>query len=75
MIDDHDVRLGGALPHLRDVAVMELRTIRTDAVLGAGRDVVPERQVFRQILDFGAVTGVGRLTPGLDQLDVMRLIG
>ena len=42
-----------------------------DAVLGRRRDVVPERQVFGQILDFGAIAGLGVPGPRVDCLDVV----
>ena len=59
MIDDDDVGVGGALPHARDEAVVVARTLGADAVFGAGGDVVPERRVLRQILELGAVAGLG----------------
>ena len=72
MIDDDDVRFRGALAHPRDVAVANLRTGAAEAVLGRRRDVAPERQIVRQLVDLRAIAGVGVLRPLLDQREVNR---
>ena len=49
MIDDDQVRLGGALPHPRDEAVGVARALGADAVLRRGGDLAPERQVLGKV--------------------------
>ena len=49
VVDDDDVRFGGALAHLRDEAVGVARALGAEAGFGGGGDVVPQRQVFRQV--------------------------
>ncbi len=70
MVHDDHVGLRGALTHPDDETLLKARTLRPDAVLGRRRDVVPERQVFGQILDFGAIAGLGLPGPLVDCLDV-----
>ena len=63
VVDDDDVRFGGALAHAGDEAVVVARALGADAVLGRRGDVAPERQIFGQVLDLGAVAGLGVLAP------------
>ena len=42
MIDDHDVRRRGALPHARDETVVVARAFGAETRLGGRRDLVPE---------------------------------
>ena len=74
MIDDHDIGLGRALAHLDDEAVAVARTVGADTVLGGRGDVVPERQVLGQVLDFGAIAGFGVCQPPFEDADVMGLV-
>ena len=61
MVDDDDVRLLGPAAHARHEALVVARTLASKAGLGARRDVVPERQIFGQIVDLGAIS---RFRPG-----------
>jgi hypothetical protein len=74
VVDDDDVGFRGALAHSRDVAVVELRAVDPDAVLGAGGDLLPEGQVLRQVLDLRAVACLGLAAPRVDDPDVRRLL-
>ena len=74
VVDDDDVGLGGALAHLDDEAVVVARAIGADAVLGRRGDVVPEGQILGQILDLGAVAGLGFRHPALEDADMERLV-
>ena len=74
VVDDDDVGLGGALAHARDEAVVVARALGAEAVFGGRRDVVPERQVLRQILELGAVAGLGLAAPLVDDADEQRLV-
>ena len=71
MIYDHDVGLGRALAHADDEAVLVTRALHPHTVLGCRRDVVPERQVFGEVLDLGAVASLGRLGPLVDHAQVV----
>ena len=67
MVDDDHVGLGGALAHPRDEAVVVARALGAEAGLRGRRHVVPERQVFRQVLELGAVAGLGARRPLADR--------
>ena len=43
MVDDHQVGLGGALPHSRDEALVVPGTLGSEARFGGGGHLVPER--------------------------------
>ena len=59
VIDDDDVGLGGALPHARDEAVVVARTLGADAVLGVAAMSFQNGESSGQVLDLGAVAGLG----------------
>ena len=73
VIDDDDVGLRGALAHLRDEAVVELRAVGADAVLAGRRDLGPEGQILGQVVHLGAVAGLGLTRPLVDALDRDRV--
>ncbi len=56
-----------SLPHPRHEAVGVSRALAAEAVLRGGRDVVPERQVLRQVGQLGAVARLGARRPVLDE--------
>ena len=66
MVDDHDVGGRRPLAHPRHETVVVARTFGAEARFGGGRHLVPERDVFRKILDLGAVAGFGRCRPLAD---------
>ena len=70
VVDDDHVRFGGVLPHPRDEAVGVARAGAAGAGLGGGGDLRPERQVVGQLVDLGAIPGLGDLGPGVDQREV-----
>ena len=53
---------------------LKLRAVGADAVLGRRGDLLPERQVLRQVLDLRAVAGLGLAAPLVDDADVQRLV-
>ena len=59
MVDDHHVGGRGALPHPRHEAVVESRALGAEAGLRRRRDLVPEGKIFGQILELGAIAGLG----------------
>src|SRR5437763_5512082 len=63
MVDDDHIRCGGALPHPRDEAVVVSRALDSEARLGGRRYIVPERKIFGQIFELGAIAGVGPSRP------------
>jgi hypothetical protein len=67
VVDDHDVALGGPLPHPRDEALAVARAGRTGAGLRRRGDLRPEGQVVRQLVDLRPVAGLGGLGPRLDE--------
>ena len=75
VIDDHHVGLGSLLPHLRDVAVAILRTIVAEAGFRQRRHVVPQRRVFLDLADLGAVAGLGAAPPLVDRRDEVHRRG
>ena len=66
VVDDDQVGLGGALPHPRHEALVVARALGADAGFDGGRDLIPERQIFRQVFQLGAVAGVGARGPFAD---------
>ena len=66
MIHHHQIGVRRALPHLRHEAVRVARALGAHAILGRGGDLAPERQIFRQVVDFGAIAGVGVRGPRFD---------
>ena len=71
VVDDDDVGGSGLLTHACDEALGELRTVRADAVFGAGGDLAPEAHVLGQVLDLGPVAGRRSDAPFVDHLDVV----
>src|SRR5439155_26951058 len=74
MIDDDEVGGGGALAHARHEALVVARTLGAEARLGSRRYLVPEREIFGQILELGSVAGRGFRRPVADdrQENVVR---
>ena len=68
MVDDDDVGGGGALAHLRDVAVVVARALGAEAGIRRRRDFVPERQIL------GRSSSSAR-SPVSVRLDQSRIIG
>ncbi len=66
MIHHDEVRLLGARAHPRHEAVGISRAFRPNAILRSRGDFIPERQVFGQVHDLGAIAGVGPFRPFLD---------
>ena len=73
MVDDDDVALGGAPPHLGDEAAIELLAIGADAAVGARVQLGPQVAVLRQLGQFGAIAGLGRLLPVADDAELVDL--
>ena len=63
VVDDDEVRLGGALAHAGDEAVRVLRAFATEALIGGGRHVLPNRRGVRQVLNLATVAGLGDRRP------------
>ncbi len=57
VVDDDDVALGGASPHLGDEATFVFVALRAEARIGAGVELVPDRAGLGQFGKFGAVSG------------------
>ena len=74
VVHDHDVGFQRALAHARHPAGVELRAGLADAVLAGGRDLAPEVDAVRQVLDLGAVAGLGRGRPVLDRAEERDLV-
>jgi len=74
MVDDDDVRFGGALPHPRYEAVVIPQAVGAEAGVRRRGNLVPEPDVFRQILQFRAIAGIRATRPFADdrQEDVVR---
>jgi hypothetical protein len=70
MIDDDQIRFGCALAHARDETVVIAGTFAADAVLTGRSNVFPEREILRQILQFGAIAGLGLRSPLVDQPNI-----
>jgi hypothetical protein len=66
MVDDDDIRLRGALAHLRHEAVAVPRTLGAETRLRLGGDVLPERQVFGKIPQLRPVSRLRVAQPGVD---------
>ena len=58
VIDDHDVGGRRALAHPGDKAVVVPRAFGAEAGFRRGRNFAPERQIFRQVLELGAIAGL-----------------
>ncbi len=63
VVDDDDIRRGGALAHARHEAVVVARTLGAETGVCRRRDLVPEREVFRQVPQLGAVADLGPRRP------------
>ena len=75
MVDDDNLRGSGAIAHARDKAIRITWTVASEALLTCRRDVLPERKVVRQILDFCAIAGLCRGGPFDEPLKPCRLVG
>ena len=72
VIDDDDVRFGGALTHQRDEAVAVARTLGPEAGVRFGGELAPGGEIVGQFAQSGAVA-VGRgLQPLVDDRDSIR---
>ncbi len=63
VIDDHDVGGGRALAHPGDEALVVPRAFGAEAGFRRGGDFAPERQIFGQVLELGAIAGLGAAGP------------
>ncbi len=72
MIDNDEIRLGGALPHARDETFAVSRTLGADAVFRARGNAGPERDVFGKLFEFCAIPGLGARSPRVEQRDPGR---
>ena len=73
MVDDDDVALRGAPPHLGDEAAIELLALGANAAIGARIELRPQRAGLRQLGDLGAIAGLGRLLPVADDVELVDL--
>ncbi len=73
VIDDDDVALGRATPHLGDEAAVVVFTFLAEAGVGAGIELVPNGAGLGQFGEFGAVSGLRCLLPGGDGAVVLDL--
>ena len=63
MIDDHDVGCRRALAHPGDKAVVVPRAFGAEAGFSCGGHFAPERQIFGQVLELGAIAGLRTAGP------------
>ena len=63
MVDDDHVGRGRALAHPGHEALVVARAFSAEAGFGGRRHLVPERQILGQILELGAVAGLGPRGP------------
>jgi hypothetical protein len=63
VVDDDDVGLERLAAHAGDEAALPVGAGLAEAGFGAGVELVPERGVFGQRVDLGAVAGFGGLFP------------
>ena len=73
MIDDDDVALHRFAVHFGDEAAVPGAAFLTQAGIGAGVDLVPERAGFGKRRQLGAVSGLRHLLPGGDGAVVLDL--
>src|SRR5271157_5532126 len=73
MIDDDDVTLGRAAPHLGNEAAVVFFTLLAEAGIGPGIKFVPEGARLGQFREFGAIAGLGCLFPRGDGAIVLDL--
>src|SRR5271154_329104 len=66
MIDDDDIALGRAAPHLGDEAALVFFALLAETGVCASVELVPEGAGFGQFREFGAVAGLRRFFPGGD---------
>jgi hypothetical protein len=69
VVDDHQLRLFGALAHLRHEARFVVPALAADARVGAALDLAPDRRVLGQV-ELGAVAAAGVREPVLHQRQV-----
>src|SRR5208283_2915085 len=74
MVDDDDVALGGAAPHLGNEAAFPLLAFLTEAGIGARVELVPKRARFGQFGQFGAVAGARCFFPCRNRAVVLDLL-
>src|SRR5215472_12141012 len=58
MVDDDDVGFGGPLAHSRDETLVIAGTLRPEAGISGGGDLVPEGHVFRKIFELASIAGL-----------------
>ncbi len=75
MVDDHDVRLRRALAHQRDMAIAVARALGAETGVRVGRDLLPQRKVFGQVAQLGAVAGCRGPGPVLNHREEDRSFG
>ena len=73
MIDDDQVSFLRGLSCLHDMAISELGTFRTQAILGRRGDLRPQRRVFRNFGQFRLVATQRALGPGANGLNLGNL--
>ena len=74
MVDDDDVALHCLAMHFGDEAAVPGAAFLSQAGIGAGVDLVPERAGFRKRRQFGPVAGVRDFFPGGDGAVVLDLL-
>src|SRR5258708_6354937 len=73
VVDDDDVALGGAAPHLSDEAVLPFLAFLAETGIGAGVELVPESARLGQFREFRAIASLRRLLPRGDGAVVLDL--
>ena len=74
MIDDDDVAFRCPPAHLGDEAAIELLALCSNAAIGAGIEFRPQRAVFRQLRQFGAIARLGCLLPVVNNSKLIDLL-
>ncbi len=74
VVHDHEVGLERALAHPRHEARVEQRARLADAVLARRRDLAPELDAVRHVLDLGAVPGLREGGPRLHRAEDRDLL-
>ena len=74
MVDDDDVALHRLAMHFGDEAAVPGAAFLSQAGVGAGVNLVPERAGFGKRCQFGAVAGIRHLLPGGDGAVVLDLL-
>src|ERR1700722_18375703 len=73
MVDDDDVALSRATPHLSDEATVIFFAFLAQTGVGASVEFVPEGARLGQFREFSAVAGLRRFLPGRDGTIVFNL--